>query len=124
MLLLDTDVMVDILRGHAPALAWLESVQDEAIVLPGFVAMELIQGCTNQRDLRAIEEELQKYEIAWPVPSACDRALRTYAQFHLSHGVGLLDVLIGQLAIELGASLHTFNDKHYRPIPELELVQP
>jgi len=28
MILLDTDVMVDILRGYEPAKAWLESVKE------------------------------------------------------------------------------------------------
>ena len=33
MRLLDTDVMVDVLRGYQPAVAWLESL-DEAPALP------------------------------------------------------------------------------------------
>jgi len=43
MILLDTDVMVDILRGYEPAKEWLASVEE--IGVPGLVAMELIQGC-------------------------------------------------------------------------------
>ena len=42
MLLLDTDVMIDVLRGHDVALEWLHSLADETIGLPGFVAMELL----------------------------------------------------------------------------------
>jgi predicted nucleic acid-binding protein len=45
MRLLDTDVMIDILRDYAPAIEWLSSLQDEeAPGLPGFVVMELVQG--------------------------------------------------------------------------------
>ena len=40
MVLLDTDVMIDILRGYPPALAWLRSLDDDVIALPGFVLME------------------------------------------------------------------------------------
>jgi predicted nucleic acid-binding protein len=40
MILLDTDVMVDILRGHELAKVWLQSVDE--IGMPGLVAMELI----------------------------------------------------------------------------------
>ena len=47
MLLLDTDVMIDVLRGHPPAVAWLGTVRTEVIALPGYVAMELIQGCRD-----------------------------------------------------------------------------
>ena len=48
MILLDIDVMVDILRGYEPAKEWLNSVQE--IGIPGFVAMELIQGCQNTKE--------------------------------------------------------------------------
>ena len=33
MIICDTDVMVDILRGKEPALAWLSSVSDEIVAL-------------------------------------------------------------------------------------------
>jgi predicted nucleic acid-binding protein len=38
MVLLDTDVMIDILRKHQPALAWLDSLEKETIGIPGLVA--------------------------------------------------------------------------------------
>jgi hypothetical protein len=40
MILLDTDVMVDILRGFEPAKVWLALVEE--ISVPGLVAMELL----------------------------------------------------------------------------------
>lgn len=42
MLLLDTAVMIDLLRQYPPAVAWLDSLREEEIVLPGFVMMELM----------------------------------------------------------------------------------
>ena len=48
MILLDTDVMIDLLRKYPPAVAWLGSIGEEEVVLPGFVVMELIQGCRNK----------------------------------------------------------------------------
>jgi len=42
MILLDTDVMIDLLRGYPPAKEWFDSLDDDAIfTLPGFVMMEL-----------------------------------------------------------------------------------
>lgn len=124
MLLLDTDIVIDILRGHPPAVAWLGTVSTEVIALPGYVAMELIQGCRDQQEQRDLLKELRRYTILWPQPDACDRALDLYTCFHLSHSLGLLDTLIGQLALELDLPLHTFNEKHYRAILGLKLVQP
>ena len=48
MILLDTDIMIDLLRKYPSAFAWLASLGDEEIGLPGFVVMELIQGCKNK----------------------------------------------------------------------------
>ena len=124
MLLFDTDIMIYILRGHPAAIAWLGTVRTEEIVLPGYVAMELIQGCRDHQEQRDLLRELRRYTILWPQPEACNRALDLYTRFHLSHGLDLLDALIGQLALELDLPLHTFNEKHYRAIPRLNLVQP
>lgn len=124
MLLLDTDIMIDVLRGYAPALQWIENVSITDIALPGYVAMELIQGCQNQQELRTLRDEMKRFRILWPQPTTCDQALHFFGRFHLAHSTGLLDVLIGMLAVERGVPLHTFNEKHYRPIPGMETVQP
>ena len=54
MVLLDTDVMIDILRGYRPALAWLRSLDDDVIALTGFVVMELIQGCRTKKEQQSL----------------------------------------------------------------------
>jgi predicted nucleic acid-binding protein len=59
-MLLDTDVMVDLLRQHAPAVAWLNALEDEEILLPGFVVMELIQGCRTQADLSVYKKHWRR----------------------------------------------------------------
>ena len=124
MLLLDTDVMVDLLRQQAPAVGWLDSMQDEEILLPGFVVMELTQGCRTQVDQKRLQKALAPYGVIWPPPDVCDEALRVFARFYLSHGLGIIDALIGQLAVSLDLPLHTFNQKHYAAIPRLRVVQP
>lgn len=64
MILLDTDIMIDLSRKYPPALAWLSSVGDEEIVLPGFVVMELIQGCRNKLEQEKVEKTLTPYSVA------------------------------------------------------------
>ena len=122
MILLDTDVMVDILRGNEQAKIWLQSVDE--IGMPGFVAMELIQGCRNAREQRILEKELSAYQLYWPGAEDCNRAMKTFLSHHLSDNIGLLDALIGETAIGLNAELATFNVKHYRAINALQSLQP
>ncbi|HID87979.1 MAG TPA: PIN domain-containing protein [Anaerolineae bacterium] len=88
MILLDTDVMIDLLRQYPPAVAWLDSLGEEEIILSGFVVMELIQGCRNKAEQEKVERELGTYGVAWPSPEACDEALSVFARYHLSHGLG------------------------------------
>jgi len=111
MILLDTDVMVDILRGYEPAKVWLESVDE--IGVPGLVAMELMQGCQNAREQRTLEKELSEYQLYWPSAEDCNRAMKTFSSHHLSANIGLLDALIAETAIGIEAKLATFNVKHF-----------
>ena len=124
MILLDSDIMIDLLRQYPPAVAWLNSLGDEEIVLPGFVAMELLQGCNNKAEQNKVERVLTVFETIWPSPETCDDALNIFAHYHLSHNLGLLDALIGQMAVALNLPLHTFNRKHYAAIPDLVTLQP
>ncbi len=50
MVLLDTDIMIDFLRGYPPALIFFDALGENEILLPGFVVMELIQGCKNKTE--------------------------------------------------------------------------
>ena len=124
MILLDKDVMIDLLRQYPPAMAWLDSLGEEEIVLPGFVMMELIQGCQDKAEQNKIEKALAHYGVTWPLPETCEQALSTFSIYYLSHGLGILGALIGQIAVALDLSLHTFNQKHYEVIPDLKIVQP
>jgi len=124
MILLDTDIMIDLLRQHPPALTWLASLGEEEIVLPGYVTMELLQGCKNKSDQKKVEKALSGFATVWPSPETCDDAVSVFADFHLSHNLGLLDALIGQTAVALNLPLHTFNRKHYAAIPNLVTTEP
>jgi predicted nucleic acid-binding protein len=125
MICLDSDVMIDLLRKYAPAIEWFDALdEDEEIVLSGYVVMELIQGCKNRVEQDRLQSTLAPYGIVWLSSAHCDEALDVFTQYHLSHNAGLLDVLIGQTAVALGVPLHTFNQRHYQFIPELQTTQP
>ncbi|MBU1748245.1 MAG: PIN domain-containing protein [Chloroflexi bacterium] len=125
MILLDSDVMIDLLRQYPPAMRWFDTLdEDEEVALPGYVVMELVQGCRNNREQERIQHAIAPYGTVWPSSGDCDQALEVFAQHHLSHNAGLLDVLIGQTAIALGVPLHTFNQKHYQFMTKLQTVQP
>ena len=125
MILMDSDIIIDLLRQFPPALDWFNHLDDdEELLLSGYVVMELIQGCKNKREQEKLQNELTNYEIVWPSTETCNKALHIFTQYFLSHNIGLLDVLIGQTAVALSTPLYTFNQKHYKVIPHLQTIQP
>jgi predicted nucleic acid-binding protein len=125
MRLLDSDVLIDLLRNYPPATEWFDTLhEDEELMVSGYVVMELIQGCRNKSEQERAQRELATYGVVWLSPTDCDKALEVFVTYHLSHNAGLLDVLIGQTAVSLGVPLHTFNQRHYSFIPGMQTVQP
>ena len=123
MLVLDTDVLIDVQRGHTAALVWFAGLTDVPSVA-GLVVMELIQGAKDARQVREALRLTAPLPMVWPTTTDCQRALADFTAFHLSDGLGLLDALIAAIAVGLSAELCTFNHKHYRIVPGLITVQP
>lgn len=123
MEIVDTDVLIDIQRGHPPAVAWFAGLT-ELPAVAGFVVMELVQDARNANEVRKALKLVAPFQVIWPTEADCARALSDFAAYHLSHGLGLLDALIAACAVGQSASLCTFNAKHYRVVPGLSIVQP
>jgi predicted nucleic acid-binding protein len=71
MYLLDTDILIDIQRGHSPAITWFASLLEIPNV-PGFVVMEFIQNARNAQRLR------DTLKLVAPLPVICFCSI----QFH------------------------------------------
>ena len=78
MYLLDTDVLIDIQRGHAPAIAWFSSLPEIPSV-PGFVVMELIQDAQNMQQVRNALKLVAPLPIVWATESDCEEC---FIRFH------------------------------------------
>jgi hypothetical protein len=74
MYLLDTDVLIDIQRGHAPAIAWFSSLLKVPSV-PGFVVIELIQDFLN------MQQVCKALQFLTPIFSFPPYSLRTVIHF-------------------------------------------
>jgi hypothetical protein len=59
MILLDSDVLIDLLRKYPPAVGWFDALhEEEELVVSGYVIMELIQGCRNKAEQDRVQREL------------------------------------------------------------------
>jgi predicted nucleic acid-binding protein len=55
MNLVDTDVLVDCLRGTIPAQQWLKQLAQQPFAVPAVAAMELVMGCRDRAELERIQ---------------------------------------------------------------------
>lgn len=124
MILVDTDVWVDCLRGLPAATEWLRGHSNEKFAIPGVVAMELLLGSRDQSDLLNIQKFIGSFEIVWPEAAEFKRAFDLLAMLKLSSGIGIPDCLIAAMALTRQLRLYTFNTKHFQVVDGLDLQQP
>ena len=110
--LIDTDVLVDYLRGQVNAVAYLESVT-ERLMISAITVAELYAGVREGAELQALDMFLSAFEVV-VVDQAISQQGGLYRRdLGKSHGVGLADALIAATAEELGATLVALNQKHF-----------
>jgi predicted nucleic acid-binding protein len=121
--LIDTSILVDVLRGNKSARAWIDALPEDTCAISVITSAELLAGCRNRTEQRAVERELELYATIWVSEEISQTALEFYRRFHLSHNVGFLDCLIAATARTTGLSLETLNLKHF-PFPDLKAERP
>ena len=110
-LLLDTDVIVDFLRGYPKAVKYLNTHLDEILISAVTVA-ELYAG-VRDNERRYLDDLISLFDVA-PVSREIAKAGGLFKQqFHKSHGVGLADGIIAATAVSSDAELKTLNTKHF-----------
>lgn len=111
-MMLDTDILIDLLRGRSEAVSFFRTLPDpplvSAISLP-----ELYAGVRDGRERTDLDQLAARVEVV-PIDqvTATGGGLlkRQYAK---SHGVSLNDALIAASALDRGVSLATLNAKHF-----------
>ena len=120
-MLIDTDVLIWLTRGHEGAAVRLKRLGIWRISAVTY--MELAQGCRDKSELDRIKKALREggTQIAPLNEAVCQRAMRLIDEYALSDGLRLGDALIAATALEYGIPLLTANVKHYDPIRGLKV---
>lgn len=125
MILIDSDVAIDLLRGFLPALDWFDQLgAEEIVVLSGYSVVELVKGSRDLNSLQRIRRWIAGFQVLWLSQDGCAQALELFSTYKLSHNLGSYDAMIGQTAVEHGITLYTFNTKHFSLIPSIQIAQP
>ena len=112
--LLDTTILVDILRGFPPTAVWMQTQVGLGITPP--VWMELIGGAQNKSGQSHALRLLTKFEMVFLAQTDMQWAMQRLLAYKLSHSVGILDCLIAAPSYRLQLPLYTTNLKHFAPI--------
>lgn len=122
-MLIDTDVLIDFLRGRPEARAFIAGLPRDA-ALSALTVAELHVGVRDGDERRALDEMLATFRVL-SLDDATARAgglLRR--DFGKSHGVGLNDALIAATALAQGLTLATLNLRHFPMMPAGRVFQP
>lgn len=108
----DTDLLVDYLRGHEKAVAFIKA-RMERVVLSVVVIAELYSGIRKTEEKEAIDALIEVCPIIPVSLELAKQAGRFRREYQKSHGIGLMDALIAATATAGDAELKTLNVKHY-----------
>jgi predicted nucleic acid-binding protein len=112
--LLDTSIVVDVLRGYKPARTWLSSQIDLGITR--IVWLEVLEGADNSREQRRAIKLLNEFEVVETIASDLDWATEQSIRYWLSHKIDVFDCLIAAVSHRLQLPLYTTNVKHFTPL--------
>ena len=121
--LLDTSIVVDLIRGFPDTSAWLGSVSG-SLGITHYVWLEIIEGAPNKRKLKSAMEILSDFELVETTGEDVKWAVKTLPKVNLSHNVDAMDSLIAATAYRLQIPLYTRNMKHFRPLLGEMAVKP
>lgn len=111
-ILMDTDVMVDFLRGHPDAVGIVQASSNR-IILSSIVVAELYAGVRGSDELNTLDDLISLFRVI-PVSPILAKTGGLYKRdYAKSHGVGLADAIIAATADAENAELKTLNTKHY-----------
>jgi predicted nucleic acid-binding protein len=123
--LIDTSVVVDMLRGQPVAAQFISGAitAQEAFIHP-LVAAEILAGSRNRRELAQFNRALSVMQSVSCEASDWDACLQLYRNLFLAHGIGWEDCLVAATALRLDLVVVTLNVRHFQAVPHLKFLRP
>lgn len=122
MILVDTDILIDINRGRTEISRHLDELRaTDTIGISIVTKMELIVGCRNKQEFQNTINLTDRL-ITVPVREQdSEHAAELLERFRLSHGLLIPDALIAATAAQRSYPLLTRNRKHFVFLPGVEI---
>jgi len=111
-MLLDTCIVIDVLRGRDDAIAFVEAVKTRPS-LSVITATELIAGVRGHRERRNIDRLLEVYAVHDIDLETASLAGEYVGEYGPSYGVDPIDALVAATAKSRDLAFATLNLKHF-----------
>ncbi len=123
MILLDTNILIDVGRGVKTSVDVVKHITDESTIAISIVTqMELVIGCRNKSELQKLNKFLKNFQIISLDVEISKNALELLKKFRLSHGLLIADSLIAATALTYNLPLATRNVRDFKFIPKIQLL--
>jgi predicted nucleic acid-binding protein len=123
--LVDTTVLIDVLRGYTSAITWLRTTASNfQFAISPIVYMELVAGAQNKTDYQNAARLADEFEMIFYNRADMRWAMQQLGKYRLSHNVGIGDCCIASLSARLRLPLYTQNMKHMQPLIGTFAIKP
>ena len=121
-MIIDTDVLIWYMRGNKKAYKVIEDKHGFFVSVVTYI--ELIQGMRNKSELTELRHAFREWntKILYINEEISSKTMFYIERHYLSHSLQLADALIATTALVNGLPILTGNDKHYRMIKELDII--
>ncbi len=123
MILCDTNVIIEILKGNEKTIKIIESIGLENIAISSVTVMELYFGALNKRELSKITKHLKALNIVHFDIDISELAVSMIEIYSKSHGLQIPDAIIAATALSFEMKLFTLNLKDFKYIDGLNLYK-
>jgi len=123
IVVVDTDILIDVGRGVNEAIVYLEGLEGSSqVAISSITQMEMIVGCRNKAELHELEKFLSRFLLLKVNEVISDQAIELLRQYRLSHGLLIPDALIAATAIVGNHPFTSKNQRDYRFMENLLLL--
>ena len=119
--ILDTNILIEILKGDAPTIQKVESFGCE-LCISSITAMELYYGARNKAEVKKLEKFISLFTLIYPNETVSKKAMALVKEYAKSHSLDIPDSIIAATTHVQQAALFTYNQKDFRFIEGLILV--
>lgn len=117
--LLDTDVIIDFLRGHSEAQTFMNAHFGDVLVVSAVTIAELYAGVREGKERQQLEQFISILVVC-PITDSISKTAGLYKRdFGKRYGIGLPDAVIAATAQSTHSVLITLNKKHFPMLKDL-----